>query len=483
MISTILARVFWPLKWTGDWRTWRTPQVTIYIASSWRPVLPIAYTCTLKVIVLVGTNDGLIALELSKKNQLYQVESANRYGIQDGLISNYILDIEVHGNKIWLATPEGLMRAPIDLLLPKSVKPTVCIESIMVNDSIVHRNTFEEPLEFNQKNIKIALGGSSTYRRSNHPFFNYSLYLNKKQIRSSIEIKGDIELANLSAGKYDFIAHTTNLHKTNSDPIRLSWVIKKHWSDTWWFNTTLILSIASLGFLYLRYRLHSLSTSKQLEIQRKELELRAIRNQINPHFIYNVLNSIQSYVHGNQKEQALTYLSRFSRLIQMFLSHSRLEFIPIVNEIEFLKAYLQMEQLRLPNKLNYDISISDYLSIEGLSLPSSVIQPLVENAIKHGIAKAKQAGHVALNFKSFNEQDDYIIVEIINTGPILISPEKDINSKNHRPRGSDIVHDRLSLLRSSHEYSKAGMTVKSPLDIKGQSGTAVTLTLPVQQYA
>jgi LytS/YehU family sensor histidine kinase len=143
-----------------------------------------------------------------------------------------------------------------------------------------------------------------------------------------------------------------------------------------------------------------------------ELELEAIKAQINPHFIYNCLNSIQYLNYKAEHEQAQQYLDLFARLIRMTMQYSQQAFIPIREEIDYLSLYLQLEKLRFKDKMHYRIHIEDGINKEAV-LPAMLIQPYVENALKHGIA-GKEKGEIVI---CFWEEAGKLQITVQDNGP------------------------------------------------------------------
>ena len=135
--------------------------------------------------------------------------------------------------------------------------------------------------------------------------------------------------------------------------------------------------------------------------QKHELELKALRSQMNPHFVHNSLNAIQYYIQQNDVETSENYLAKFSKLMRQFFDYSRRDSICLTEEISLLENYLQIEKLRFEEKLNYEIKVDTELDIDEESMPPMILQPLVENAINHGLFHKKGKGKVCVVFNLF----------------------------------------------------------------------------------
>jgi len=145
-----------------------------------------------------------------------------------------------------------------------------------------------------------------------------------------------------------------------------------------------------------------------------ESEMSALRSQMNPHFIFNTLNSINSYIIENKRDEASDYLTDFSRLMRIILEHSQKRTVTLSDELNALKLYLELESKRLEAAFDYSINISNEVDTSAVSIPPLIIQPFAENAIWHGLRGKKTAGHLEIFVKPYNEgtlvivQDDGI---------------------------------------------------------------------------
>ena len=152
----------------------------------------------------------------------------------------------------------------------------------------------------------------------------------------------------------------------------------------------LVIVVAGLVYYILRQRVHMAAKNNQIKEadfkrQLNQLEMKALRAQINPHFLFNCLNAINLMILEEQTENALLYLAKFSRLVELILENSESPAVTLESEIALLESYLQLEELRLPGRIRYTISVDEGIDLQSTYLPSMVLQPVVENAIWHGI--------------------------------------------------------------------------------------------------
>lgn len=239
-------------------------------------------------------------------------------------------------------------------------------------------------------------------------------------------------------------------------------------SDFWkGFRRGLFITLA-LGLLLLiilKIRIDSKRRKERIEQQIKELELKAIRSQMNPHFIFNALGSIQNLIGKEANEEANEYLIHFSRLLRNVLNNSEKKLVPLSEEIEQLSLYLRLEQLRIP--FNFNLEVEQRISPDLIEIPGMLIQPFVENSVKHAIVP-KGGGEVLISFKL---TDDILIIEIADNGPGISLNETD-------GFGIKAVSEELKLL--SALYGKEiKLEIKNRKDEGEQSGCLIRLFIPV----
>ncbi|MBL4746368.1 MAG: histidine kinase [Flavobacteriaceae bacterium] len=243
------------------------------------------------------------------------------------------------------------------------------------------------------------------------------------------------------------------------------------------FIVLLIISALVFLFVVFNQRKNELIQQKLKEAlthQQKvhELQLNALRSQMNPHFIHNSLNAIQYYIQMNDVETSEKYLSKFSKLMRLFFEYSRRKVISISDEIKLLNNYLEIEKLRFEDKLNYQITIDPLLDIDDEHLPVMILQPIVENAINHGIFHKSTKGTVHIIFKKIKQG---FRISIVDDG-IGINKARQLEQallKPHRSHSSIVIEDRLQLLKESKIFD-ISYRIQDLSEI-GKTGTKVVL--------
>ncbi len=225
-----------------------------------------------------------------------------------------------------------------------------------------------------------------------------------------------------------------------------------------------------------------------LRLQATKLQLKALRAQMNPHFMYNALNSIQHFITSNDVSSAAKYLAKFATLMRQSLDHSDLEIISLEKEIGFLENYLYInEKLRFQEKLNYKIIVDDEIEEDILGVPTMIVQPYVENAIEHGL-RSRDKGILTVTFtlSEAEDEDNEVILCVVEDNGIgrekaAALKMEDPQFQNHRSKGTRITEDRLSILHNS----KDELFVET-IDLKDPStgeatGTRVEIQIPIME--
>lgn len=221
--------------------------------------------------------------------------------------------------------------------------------------------------------------------------------------------------------------------------------------------------------------------AKFMRLKATKLQLKALRAQMNPHFLYNALNSIQNYITSNKGDHAAKYLAKFAKLMRQSLEYSDLEIISLEKEIEFLHDYLYInETLRFEDKLTYEIQVEDDIEEDILGVPTMIVQPYVENAIEHGL-RTKKHGLIKVHFSLADEQTILCVVEDNGIGRKKAREMQlqDEEYQNHKSRGTKITEERLRLLNSDDE-SKLFVQIIDLEDENGRAqGTRVEIKIPI----
>ncbi|HNU32005.1 MAG TPA: tetratricopeptide repeat protein [Bacteroidia bacterium] len=219
------------------------------------------------------------------------------------------------------------------------------------------------------------------------------------------------------------------------------------------FSKNLILAGAFvlLAFAGLGFNLYRINTKRknerekfQLQNQLSEMRLEALRSQMNPHFIFNALNSINRYIIRSDRETASEYLIKFSKLMRLILENSKSSFIPLANELEALKLYVEMELLRFDNKFDFNINIASDVLQEKTQIPPMVLQPFIENAIWHGLMNKKEKGTITVSVESKSVDKLFVVIEDNGVGRQKAGEQRSQHANTGKSFGMQITRDRLA---------------------------------------
>ena len=233
-----------------------------------------------------------------------------------------------------------------------------------------------------------------------------------------------------------------------------------------------------LLFIIVSLLIFALFTAFQrIRIQKKHnlfLDLKSLRSQMNPHFIFNALNSVNSFIAKNDELNANKYLSRFSSLIRNILENSDHDFIPLSKEIELLKSYIELEHIRFSDKFNYNFEIDNSINTDSFRIPPMLIQPYIENAVWHGLRYKEKDGFLNVEMK---KEASHLRVDVVDNGIGRKKSQelKTENQKKNKPKGIRNTKKRIEILNKL--YKKEIEINIEDLE-NAQEGTKVTLLIP-----
>ena len=396
----------------------------------------------------------------------YYVDDSNQFVIKayaniNGFPTQNLTSIFVEGDRLFLGSTTG-----ITILNKNSVVQTPSfspyIKSIFTNNKRVRDSVITYRYQSNNS-IKVNFGAIDFFD-ADPLIFQYKL--SPMQHDWTTTHSGEVNLYDLKPDNYKLLLKVSQ--NTTEKFLTLPLSI----TPLWWQKASAkyafaLASIALLGFvLYeirkreMKKKLAHLTTQKKMA----EYQLHALRSQMNPHFVFNSLAAIQYYINDNDFITSEKYLVKFSRLIRRFFELSQEQKISISEEIDLLTNYLDIEKLRFKDKLSYSFTIDPSLNASQLFLPTMLLQPVVENAVNHGIFNKEGKGSVQIIFSP--KHDNQLIVEIVDDG---VGFARTIKKKNKKKTSSTVVQKRLMVLNASQEWSITYQTSEAfpELDDKG----------------
>jgi ligand-binding sensor domain-containing protein/two-component sensor histidine kinase len=383
------------------------------------------------------TNKGLCRLTITSwKPFSYRVQ---QFTTDDGLISNDVNDVFVSNDSVWVATSGGLSYFSEPEVKTEGTIPLIYISraDTLMNRTFPHRTKIAIGLE----GISFESIGKLRYRYRIKGLYQDWRYTDRNQLLYDV----------LPPGRYELEVYSINrFGQESSKPATATFTIAAPWWATGWayalyFFSALVILIAA--FMLVRHNSRRKERDRMKHIQQlQQLELKALRSQMNPHFIFNTLNAVQKYILENDKEASYRYLTRFSKLIRSFLENSRQTTISLKDELDLLRSYMEMEALRFRNKFRYEVTIDASLDPAYIYIPSMLIQPYVENAIWHGIQHKQANGFVKLSVQDLGGNVLKCTVQDNGIGRKRAGEIESASGSQHQPVGMTITQQRLEII-------------------------------------
>ncbi len=464
-----------------------------------------------KDTLLIGTyGGGLNIFDINTEKSSHVTE-------EDGLINNSVYGIAYEGNgTCWLSTNNGLVRYSIYTHKFINFKPEHYLQNTEYNEGAFLKSStgyyyfggvtglnYFKPKNINYDTTSAPvrftdIRGEFDYTQPNSIRMNFlnsrleidfmSLYfINSDGVKYRYKLEGFdnnwIESQNsntavyprLNPGNYTFkvIAEDEFGNWTSTSEELKVYVEPPIWQK-WWFVTLAVLFV--LGIIYALFKYRTREIERLYKLQLVDSELAALRSQMNPHFIFNSLNSIQYFILKKEPKEAYTYLSKFASLMRKILQNSRLKYISVEDEVQWLNLYLEMEKMRMDNNLEYSITTENIDDLETTHIPTMLIQPFVENSIIHGLLPKENDRTLDV---VISKESKHLVCSIKDNG-IGRDASKIMNAKRsskHASAGMDLTRKRLEILSEG----KGNFDVQI-VDLKSKgdaTGTLVKILIPI----
>ncbi|MFY7670217.1 histidine kinase [Tenacibaculum sp. MEBiC06402] len=485
---------------------------------------------------IISTKDGTIWC-LSFKNGFYKIvdnKIVKQYTSEEGLLSNInsFFREDTRNNSIWIAGEKGIQefnykKETFQNLTKKNGIPSYEFTGLEIIEDRLYASTSQELFSFDTKTVfdankvlkpspyfsfvsidnvqenlaksysiptdgkKVEIGfNTNGFLSSENILYEYRL-LDKsdknKDWEKETSKSNKVIFNKLPQGKYTFQLRAKK-GDVYSDIQEIQFNVKGVFYKQWWFFLGLTIIIGFLIWNYFNRKNNELKEKQKLIIdkQSKELEniflkLESLRSQMNPHFIFNALNSIQDYILNNEKKLARTYLVKFSRLIRMYLEHSQRDKISLEEELAALNFYLELEKDRFQDSFSYQIIVDEKLDKELVGIPTFLIQPYVENAIKHGLLHKKENRKLEIKF-SINNQSNILHCSIDDNGVGRVTSNEINQRKAFKPVSfsSEANAKRIDLLNKTRKYP-IKLEIKDKYnDALESQGTLVNIDIPLE---
>jgi len=424
----------------------------------------------------VGTINGITKIDLTEKNKVVH------YSTGDGLPSNIINAIYVDNtdSTVWVGSPDGLTSFKEKDLVSTSICNLV-MQSITVSNNALAIDSNNYYLKYIDNNIRFQFVGIS-FRSGDDITYSYMLKGLDKNWHQTKE--RNLSYPTLESGDYTLLLYATNKFGVVSKTIQINFTIETPFWETLWFKGLIGLLVIAAIYFFLKRRFDKakkVQAEKALVKQQlASMEQLALQAQMNPHFIFNCLNSIQQFTMHDDKEKANKYLTDFAILVRTTLDNSGKKNITIAEEALYLGRYLELEQLRFGDSFSYDITIEESVDKDFTKMPAMLLQPYVENSLRHGIRLKKESkGNVKI---VFFEKDNYLICSVKDNGVGRAASAKAKTGQHieYQSRGMELTAKRIELLNTEVTH-KASVAIIDLVDDNNIAlGTEVVLKIPLE---
>ncbi len=416
----------------------------------------------------VGTDKGLSKIDLQSRN-------ITTYTNLDGLPTNIINAVVGDSQMVYIGTASGITYFNFN----NSIAKSRCILHInlissgsdTLNESVIKLPPKKNEIKFDYVGISYNSGGE----------INYYYRINELNNNWSETNNTSIIFPALPAGKYTFQIKAINKYGASSKVITIPFEIEKEIWQKAWFQICFLVVVSLFAWLIINISIKSIRKKESeralIREQIAELKQKALKSQINPHFVFNCLNSIQQYIIDNDIEGSNRFISSFAGIIRKTLEFSERNEITLVEELNYIENYLKLEKERFENSFIYHICIAKNVQPENYNLPPLILQPLIENAVRHGVrSRNDNEGKIIVSVKLENA---YILITIEDNGR-GINLKKPTSEKfsNHNSMGINLVKERIKVLNDTRVH-KILFEVETLENTSSFPGTIVKLLFPL----
>jgi ligand-binding sensor domain-containing protein len=423
----------------------------------------------------IGTESGLANYDIKKK-------VISSFGMNDGMpadgFSAFSFYFDTTDKKLYCGFNSTIVRFDPNLLVKNTAPPLFFIENIAISGKgILHHPHNPISLPFKQNNFVLNLG---VINFTDHYLqrFAYRFVKTGNEPWNDIGAQRNIIFSNLAPSNYRLQVKVFDKNNSWPEQIKeINIVIEPPFWQTLWFLVVIGLIVFSAIYYLQRRRINQIKHKANVDKLLAQTEMKALHAQMNPHFIFNCLNSIREMILNNENEQASHYLSKFARLIRITLNQSSKQFVSLADTVDYLERYIEMEKIRNSN-FSHVIFVEQDLQTNEIMVPPMLIQPLIENAIWHADPHKKNL-HINI---SFTKSGYNLVCRIEDDGIGIDESLKKKDMLPHEPSvGIENIKQRIKLLNEKYDLrSTVLIEDKSTLSTGSGSGTIVTLQLPIK---
>ncbi|MEL6251857.1 MAG: two-component regulator propeller domain-containing protein [Bacteroidota bacterium] len=443
----------------------------------------------------IGTESGLDRVDLNFERDITE---SRHFGRKEGLE-----DVEInqhagflHEGRLWLGANSGFSIYQPQSSMTESAGPRIYLEQLRLfyeplqslpqhADRVGAWGNIQGKLNFkpDENNLSFTFNGIDL---NSGGTLRYQFRMDKLETKwSPLADRNDAAYPNLPPGNYNFQVKAVNGDGQESEILEVPIQIATPIYFRTWFILTAIALLALFIFLIFRIRLNQVRKiaridQEKLKIEKDliQLEQKALRLQMNPHFLFNALNSIQGLITKEDSKKARYYLAKFSKLMRLVLENSRESMIPLEDEIETLEHYLTVEQFSSGEKFDYEINCDEEIDPEEILIPPMMVQPFIENSIIHGVAHLQEKGRIEVEFRKIHQRIECYITDN-GVGRKKAAAIKSQRAHKHKSTALLVTQERLDILSKGADWGKSIEIVDLQDQAGEASGTRVILRLPL----
>ena len=443
-----------------------------------------------------GTNLGINRIDLTK---LYQTGKCNIsfFDDEEGYCGQSAKRVAMDNvGNLWIGSDDRLIKMELPRVNSFHADPgKIILEDLEINN-LSHEHVVDQDID---PWTMLPKGKFTLHYTENSLVFFFDKYnfLNPTKDRFRFFLKGyDTKWSdwsavrravytNLPPGSYTFSVESYNINTgTKVQPLKIEFRIMSPWWRLWYLQAALTIMAITIILFAIRKKITQVKFQERQksEIEKKiaQLEIQALQAQMNPHFIFNAINSIQYFVLSNKTDEVLSYLSDFSKVVRSSLDNVSKKMAPLDQEIDFLKSYLRIEKMRFPNKFSFSFKILGELDPKAILIPPFLIQPYVENAVRHGIMHKSTPGHLLITFEDADNELLKCTVTDDGVGRKKAMEIEGTSAEPARPHSTEITETRIRLFNQPDQSAKCRVVYTDCFDKEGNAcGLKVEVYIPM----
>jgi ligand-binding sensor domain-containing protein len=416
--------------------------------------------------VWVLTNESLDFISLEDfriKNIGYDL------GLKKAVVNTFTID----KHNIWLATKNGLIYFPKENTIP-TTEPYLDIIARTNNGSKLDNMAI---LPYDNNNLLVTLN-SIVYKGAENYKYEYILEPFHKEWQTQDARQNQLNFVSLSPNSYSLKVRINNGSYVSAEKVFRFSVLKPFWAEQWF----MVLSFISLCLVIFGVYTAAVNRTKKVQTVKEKLaisQLTALRSQMNPHFMFNILNAVQGFIYSNQKNKANTFIGNFSTLMRKILDVSGKREISIQEELDTIKLYISLEKARFEDEdFHYNFTVPE-IDLSEYTIPTLIIQPFVENAIKHGLMHKSGQKKLDIRLEGYDENYWKFCIEDNGIGR---KKSQEINQKiknKHKPFAINAIYERIELVNKLNKLPLKIEIEDLTTALQHPVGTRVSLYIPI----